>query len=419
MKINQKFHVWFWLNHRRIKDEGSRLYMRITVDGVRAEVATTHYIKKAQWNESQGRMKITAPMNVQINSFIDYSRNEVKKHFLNMTQDGNQVNAAQLKNRYLSIDDTPKQKTFMDAFNYHHKKMSDLVAVGKYSEKTLEHYDITQNKVELFMKKTYKISDINLDAIRLKFATEFDHFLMTYYGMHSNTSHKYIKNLKKILNVAVGLEWLPSNPIQLFKCTYINPDREVLTPLELEAIINKEFRIKRLEEVRDIFVFCCYTGFAFNEMSRFETSDIFIGIDGEKWLSTNRQKTGTKEGIPLLPIVLDIIEKYENHPYCLKKNKLLPVKSYDKYNSYLDEVAALSGVDKHLTTHIARHTFATTVALLNGISMESVSQMLGHKSISTTQVYAKVLQQKVSQEMKELKDKLFGEKQKKTMKVVS
>lgn len=210
------------------------------------------------------------------------------------------------------------------------------------------------------------------------------------------------------MNMSVGLDWIPSNPFNNFRCSYTAPDREVLTQEELDTIRFKDIPNPRLSEVRDVFVFCCYTGFAYSDIYKFEYDAVTKGIDGESWLSTNRQKTGTKESVPLLPVALDIIQKYRDHKYCIGANKLLPVNSNQRYNSYLKEIADICNINKKITSHIARHTFATTVTLANGVPIETVSSMLGHNSIRTTQIYAKVVEKKVSEDMQSLKAKLFG-----------
>jgi integrase len=197
-----------------------------------------------------------------------------------------------------------------------------------------------------------------------------------------------------------------------FKTSYRNPVRQVLTQEELYVLINKELTIERLAEVRDVFIFCCFTGFAYGDIYNFEQGDEEIGIDGNTWLSTQRQKTGVRERVPLLPIALRIVEKYKTNEYCIRNNKLLPVNSNQRYNAYLQEIAIICGIKKKLTTHIARHTFATTVTLANGVPIETVSAMLGHTSIKTTQIYAKVLEKKVSEDMNLLRSKLFAEQSK-------
>jgi site-specific recombinase XerD len=300
---------------------------------------------------------------------------------------------------FLIEEEKPKHKTICEAFDYHNLKMADIVKIGKVSPKTLLRYEITKNKVVAFMQHTYKVDDKALPEMRLKFVTEFEHFLLTVQKIQSNTAHKYIKNLKKIMNMAVGLDWITHNPFNQFKCSYTSPEREILNQEELNTIMSKEFSVDRMNEVRDVFIFCCYTGFAYTDVYQFEQDAVTIGLDGEYWLSTNRQKTGTKESVPLLPVALEIIEKYRENEYCKKYNKLLPVNSNQRYNAYLKELADVCGIKKHLTSHIARHTFATTVTLANGVPIETVSSMLGHNSIRTTQIYAKVVEHKVSQDM--------------------
>ncbi len=256
------------------------------------------------------------------------------------------------------------------------------------------------------MKRQYKIEDKPLKELRLAFITEFDHYLITVEKLQTNTAHKVIKVVKRVMNIAVSLDWIPSNPFNQFKCTYKNPQRVALTETELEVLRLKKFTVPRLEKVRDIFLFQCYTGFAYTDIYNFNRDAVSIGIDGEYWLTTYRQKTNTKENVPLLPIALEILDKYKDDPECIEKDKLLPINSNQRYNSYLKELADICGIKKKVTTHIARHTFATTVTLANGVPIETVSKMLGHTRLATTQIYARVLEKKVSEDMQQLREKL-------------
>lgn len=287
--------------------------------------------------------------------------------------------------------------------------MKELMEYGKITPYTYNRYLRTKSKVVEFMKLQYKINDIPLKDLRLSFVTELEHYLLTIDQLHSNTAHKYIKNLKKIINNAVDLEWMPTNPFHRFSCSYIDPQREVLSESELYKLINKKIDIPRLAQVRDVFVFCCYTGFAYADVYKFDQDSLTIGIDGEYWITTNREKTGTRESVPLLPEALKVVKRYSNHPDCIKTGKLLPVNSNQRYNAYLKELADICGIKKHVTTHIARHTFATTVTLSNGVPIETVSKMLGHKKLATTQIYAKVLDIKVSSDMLKLKSLLSSQ----------
>ena len=175
---------------------------------------------------------------------------------------------------------------------------------------------------------------------------------------------------------------------------------------------DKELKIVRLQWVKDLFIFSCYTGLAYIDVMQLTPSNIAIGIDGKQWLATNRQKTSNPVRVPLLPKALEVIDKYKGHPKALHDGTLFPTISNQKLNGYLKEIADLCGVEKDLTFHIARHTFATTVTLTNGVPIESVSKMLGHTKISTTQVYAKVIEKKLGEDMDMLRDKLTSKKHK-------
>lgn len=384
MSNKQKLNIRFRINEQRKKGDMIPIYVRIFVDGKKAEFVTNYSVKLSHWDPKQTRVRNTAPNAQLINAYLNKTRNQIEEYFLNHATRGEKCTAKDLKNKVLGIEEKPTYKTLIQAFDYHNLKMEEKVKIGKIVPKTLTRYEITKNKVVAFMKRQYRIEDKPLQELRLAFVTEFEHYLLTVDQLHSNTAHKYIKNLKKIMNMAVALDWVPSNPFQMFKCSYTNPDREILTQPELDTIMNKEFSTPRLAEVRDVFIFCCYTGFAYSDVYKFKSNAITVGIDGEYWLSTNRQKTGTKESVPLLPIPLQIAQKYKEHPYCVQYDKLLPVNSNQRFNSYLKEIADLCGIRKKITTHIARHTFATTVTLANGVPIETVSSMLGHNNIRTT-----------------------------------
>jgi site-specific recombinase XerD len=237
-----------------------------------------------------------------------------------------------------------------------------------------------------------------------------EHYLKTVRNCNHNTTIKYIKNLKKIVNLAIKNDWLSKNPFIRFEGKIKAVKREYLTAEELQKIIELRIKIPRLDQIRDVFVFSCYTGLAYIDVANLTQDNIVRGIDGEWWIFTQRIKTENKSNVPLLPMALSIIQKYKIDPESLNKEMLLPVISNQKLNAYLKEIATLAGINKNLTFHLARHTFATTVTLANGVPIESVSEMLGHKSIRTTQIYAKVIEKKVSEDMKILKDKLENNK---------
>jgi len=290
--------------------------------------------------------------------------------------------------------------------------------VGKKSRATLKRFHITKQKLIAFLRYQFKISDIQLSSIKLSFAIDFEHYLSTVQKIGSNTTMKYVQNIKQVLNMGVDLGILLSNPLTAFKCNYHHPHRDKLSMDEIDTIRNKDL-LPRLSATRDVFLFCCFTGYAYVDVYNLTPQNIITGIDGNKWIIKEREKTKGLEQIPLLPVALEIIEKYKKHPVCLNRNTLLPVNSNQRYNGYLKEIADICGIKKHLTTHTARHTFATTVTLENDVPIETVSQMLGHKSIRTTQIYAKVTQRKVSNNMEELKKRLIDRKPNEVMQALS
>lgn len=234
---------------------------------------------------------------------------------------------------------------------------------------------------------------------------DFEFYLKAECKITGVSAAKYIKHLKKIINHCVANNWLEKNPFINFKSTAKAKERTFLNEEELNRIASKKLSVERLAQLRDIFVFCCYTGLSYADVQKLKRSEIGVGVDGEKWIFTNRQKTDTSSRIPLLPATLKILGQYKDHPQCENKGLVLPVLSNQKMNAYLKEIADMCRINKHLTFHLARHTFATTVTLSNGVPIETVSKMLGHTNIKTTQHYAKTLDVKVSQDMAALKKK--------------
>ncbi len=420
MNISNKtsISILFWLNKLRVnKNNEMPIYMRVTVNGARVEISLQRFVEEKIWDPKAQRLIGKGVLQNTTNQFLDLTKGQVQTIYNQLLSGNQKITSKIIKEKLTGKEPTPNYKTILECFDFHNLKMKEKVAVNLISPKTHLRFQITKNKVEAFIKHQYKVNDKPLPELRLAFVTEFEHYLLTIDKLQSNTAHKYIKNLKKIMNMAVGLDWIPSNPFNMFKCSYTSPNREILTKEELEVLRLKKINIPRLAEVRDVFIFCCYTGFAYTDVYQFEGNALTIGIDGEYWLATNRQKTGTRESVPLLSIPLSIIEKYKDHPYCVSNNKLLPINSNQRYNAYLKELATICKIKKTLTTHIARHTFATTVTLANGVPIETVSSMLGHNNIRTTQIYAKVIEQKVSEDMKLLRSKLEGNNESKVLKI--
>ena len=327
----------------------------------------------------------------------------ISKQFNLLNEKAEEVTAEKIKN--ICFGKRNNQKTLIEVFKYHNGQMESLIGEN-FALGTLKRYKITLTIIQIFLKFQYNITDINLNDIKYEFLTNFEFWLKTERKCAHNTTIKYIKNLRKIINIAIKNEWMDKDPFAKFVVTSKEVKRVALTKEELEVLEKKEIKLSRISQVRDIFIFCCYTGLAYSDVEKLEPNQIKKGIDGKQWIFIERSKTKTQSNIPLLPASLSILEKYRNSPETIIKGKCLPVLSNQRMNSYLKEIADICGIEKDLTTHLARHTFATTVTLTNGVTLETVSNMLGHRSIRTTQIYAKVVQAKVSTEMELLEQKL-------------
>jgi site-specific recombinase XerD len=229
------------------------------------------------------------------------------------------------------------------------------------------------------------------------------------FALSNNGVMKHLERLRKMINLALQMEWIDKNPFLAYRLKFEKVDRDYLTKQELAKIEAKDFEMPRLELVKDLFIFSCYTGLSYIDVSNLKQENIVTGIDEEKWIVTSRQKTNTVVKMPILPKALAVLEKYADHPKSLADRTLIPTFSNQKLNSYLKEIADLCGIKKHLTFHTARHTFATTVTLSNGVPIESVSKMLGHTKLATTQIYARVLETKLSDDMAALRKRLAEE----------
>jgi integrase len=302
------------------------------------------------------------------------------------------------------VVDPLKDKSLMGVYREHIKHVSDLVG-KEYAKGTLKRFKAAFSSLEAYMLDK-KINDIKLRELNYQFITNYEFFLKTVRNIEHNTAMGIIKKLKKMVRICVANDWLEKDPFMNYKVKIRETNRPYLLQDELDRIMTLRFTSERLANVRDIFVFCCYTGLAYADVRKLRRADIVIGHDGEKWIHTGRVKTETPTRIPLLPHALRILEAYKDDPQCLHMDKLLPVMSNQKMNEYLKEIADRCEINKKITFHTARHTFATTVTLTNGVPIETVSKMLGHKTLRTTQQYAKILDQKVGEDMRVLRDKL-------------
>ena len=379
------------------------IYIRLTVDGKRMEFSSKKFIDAAKWSTELSKMKGTSEEARSLNEYLNLMKSKIFDIQMELIHKNELLTLEVFKNKLLGIEE--RQRTLIPIFKDHNNKIKELVG-KEYASGTLERYNTSLKHTIDFLEWKYKISDIEIDKINHAFITDYEFYLRSVRNCANNTAVKYIKNFSKIIKICLANNWIDRNPFSNYKAKVREVERVYLSEGEIQNIINKDFKVERLSLVRDIFLFSCFTGLAYIDVKNLTKSHISIGIDGEKWIFTHRQKTETASKIPILPITQMIIDKYEDHPESNHQNRLLPILSNQKMNAYLKEIAGVCEIEKELTFYIARHTFATTVTLTNGVPIESVSKMLGHKNLRTTQHYAKVLDKKVSDDMMVLRDKL-------------
>ncbi|HAU52097.1 MAG TPA: recombinase [Sphingobacterium sp.] len=402
--MSTNYSLLFYLKKPKNYVNGPRpIYMRITVDGIPKEISTGRECDPSKWNSKANRMKGTTEAVKIMNSFLDTLVSKVSTIHTAMTAAAEEITAESIKLRYQGKD--IKQKQFLDVFREHNIHMEALLGNG-FKPNTLKGYKTSLSHFEGYLEKEFRLADIDTRKIDHAFVTGYEFFLRSTMGCSAVSAAKYMKHLRKIIKICIAHRWITDDPFAFYKIKAKAKEKEFLTDAELRRIEEKLFKIPRLAHVRDIFVFCCYTGLSYADVKKLKWTDIAEGVDGKLWIFTSREKTETSSNIPLLPKALEIIERYRDYPPCVSKDMVLPVLSNQKMNSYLKEIADLCEITKELTFHKSRHTFATSVTLANSVPIETVSKMLGHTDIKTTQHYAKLLDNRVAIDMERLERKI-------------
>ena len=409
MRSSYTFGIQFVIRlPKQQKNDQATVFARISVNGRRCEISLKKKVNPQNWDDAKGKARGTKDEILKLNEHIERVRTIIADGYHELVQQKKVVTVDAVKSLFLGADDN--EITLIKLGEYHNTEMKDKLADG-----TMKNYYTTQKYIAKFLKEKYHRNDISLAELNYKFILDFETFLSKHQPkdhqkpLHNNGIMKHIERLCKMVNMAVTMDWLAKDPFAKYKQHFDKVERFYLTKDELSAIEKKKFTIERLQMVKDLFLFSCYTGLAYIDTMNLTAGNIVKGIDGNDWLITSRQKTDTDVRIPLLPQAEELIKKYQDHPKAVNQGTLFPVISNQKTNAYLKEIADLCNINKAITFHIARHTFATTVTLSNGVPIESVSKMLGHTTIRSTQVYAKVVEQKLSEDMQNLKRRMANQ----------
>ena len=407
MRTRSTFSLLFWVNTSRLNNNQVPVYARVTVNGKRVNISLKRKVILSEWDSAKSKLKGSNQEAKLFNRFLEQVRSQIYLAYEQLLSENKLINAQAIKARYLGEDE--QHRSLLELFEYHNTTMSKNL-----HKDTMRHYKTTQNYLKSFLSKKIKTDNIYLSNLDYSFIVDFEYYLKAHEPtdhqrkISNNTAMKHLQRLRKMVTMAYHLEWIDRDPFVRFKSSFEKREREFLSESELLKLENFHSPVNRLNIVKDLFVFSCYTGISYIDLNNLTRDNIVKGIDGNDWLITKRQKTKTNVKIPLLDKALELVFKYENHPRVVANNGILPRLSNQRINAYLKEIADLCKIKKNLTFHIARHTFATTVTLSNGVPIETVSKLLGHTKIATTQIYARVIERKVSEDINALKIKMIN-----------
>ncbi len=399
MERKDSFGVHFVL--RRMKSGKNYIYARVVVNGTISEVGAKQEIAANSWNYDRGCAKPKTDELKRINSYLEEMRGKRVRHYQQLRLGDEVISADMVKQAFLNYNKPEEQHSLIWLIDYYNKIMKSVLAQG-----TMKNYYTTASYLQLFIKKHYDTNDVLLRKLTFEFITGFEHYVRTqplkeHDQCTNNGAMKHMERLKKIMKWAKDNEWVDKNPFELYKLKFKHKERDFLSLEELRAIENKEFENEMLRQVKELFLFSCYTGLAFADLLSLKPENIFTANDGMNWIRTSRAKTGTSVYVPLLKQAISILNIYNKDA-----EYIFPSTTNQNINRGLKIISEICEIKKHLTFHLARHTFATTITLMNGVPIESISKMLGHTKLSTTMIYAKLTQPKVAMDMAMLQQKM-------------
>ena len=406
MKNSQTFSIHFWLKKTAIKKDGRvPIYARITVEGIRADISLKRSTLEKQWSTKAGRLNPRLANTKSTNQYLDDVYAKLLDCHKQIHAENGTITAQSIKLRYLGKD--RQVATLMELIRYHQER-----EVPKLKRGTAKNYAATEKYLKRYINERFGVFDIKLVQLNYAFIEGFEYYLRNCRPINvnrplkNNGIMKHMERFQKMVGVAHKFAWIKQNPFARYQLQFEEYDSDFLEDREIHSLENLRIEETGIRLVRDIFIFSCYTGLSYIEVKSLTYCDIVMGIDGEEWINVRRKKTNTPVKVPLLGKAKEILDVYSNWPDSVHGNSLLPVYSNQKVNKYLKEIAKRTGLKKHLTFHVARHTFATTITLLNDVPLETVSKLLGHTKLSTTQRYARVVEKKISKDIEKLKNHL-------------
>ena len=396
--MKSTFKVLFYLKKGSEKKNGEVMIMaRITIDGKLCQFSTKQSILPDSWNIAAGKAK--GKDAGKINALLDDIKASLNNIYHEQQRRDNYVTAEKVKNEFLGHSE--KHETILTLFKKHNDDVKQLVGISK-TIATYRKYEVTRRHLAEFIQSKYNVSDFAINEITPMFITDFELYLRTTCKCGFNTTAKFMQFFKRIILIARNNGILIGDPFASYKIRLEKVDRGYLSEDEIKIILKKKMVSERLEQVRDVFIFSCFSGLAYTDVANLKQDNIRKSFDGNLWIITKRQKTNTDVNVPLLDIPKMILEKYKGK---LPDGKILPIISNQKLNAYLKEIADVCGIKKNLTFHLARHTFIGTVTVANGISLKTVADILGHTQLNCIRSFIEPTNDKVQEDMAILSEK--------------
>lgn len=408
----KKQKVSFYIKGDKKNQNGeTAIYGKIFLGNNYATFSTSKYISAERWNKTNGLRNVLRVDNeINLKNYLKALVDSIEEKYIDLTKTytgEDEITPLYLKNYCFNLN-KERKITLLEIVENHNEYFKKQVKKGDRAKGSLEKYERMGNVIKDFLLSIHKINDIQFDKITRQFVYDLDEYLRfervhgKNKGLGNNTTVKYLRNISSMINHAITIGLVSNNPFSIYNGKLKEVDTTFLTLEELRAIENKVFSNRRLDVTRDIFLFSCYTSYAPVDVMNLRQGNFSLDNDLDSWIQTKRQKTGVKTNVLVIPPLQRIIDKYKDDPECVEENRLVPNRSNSNMNAYLKEIADLCGINKNLTWYVGRHTFATTVALANGIPMEVISQIMGHKRITQTQHYAQLLDGTVKKHMKNL-----------------
>jgi integrase len=394
--LESSFGLVFFLKIPRNDSKIRTIYLRITVDGIPKETSTKRKWDISRWDQKLERAIGSKEDAKSMNMFLESLTLKINEYKTENMYNGKLITAQKVMD-YILGKNAARVKV-LEEFQKHNDEMTALLGKG-YAKGTLDRFTITINHLRAFIRLKFNADDLEFSDLNLEFIKDFQFYLRSVRNCSNNTTLKYIANFKKIVIRAIDNEVILKDPFKNFKAKKSKIIKKPLSTQELYELERHYFSTDRLNVVRDVFVFQCYTGLAYIDVYQLKKTDIKVGVDKQSWIMSERQKTGSATNVPLLPQALKIIDKYKDHPLCMQRGTVLPVASNQKMNEYFKEIALLCAFPFTLNTHMARRTFGSTVTLQNNVPINVVKEMLGHSSVKQTEAYAITEQVTVGREM--------------------